>query len=646
MSNLTQIATHYHELNLSVVPVGSNKLPTVTWKHRQSELVRPNGEFDTSFGVAIICGAISGMLEVLDVDLKYDVSGTLWSRFKALIREADNTLLKRLVIEKTTAGGYHFIYRCKMDHIDGNLKLASRHTTEQERQDNPKEKVKVLLETRGEGGYFVCAPTDGYALMQGSFDAIPVLTETERNTLIACARSLNEVHDDVVQPKLPKKEKQAGLSPFDDYNERGDILAFLIEQGWTLVKENSINYFLKRAGKSDSKWSATLHKQTNTFFVFSSSTEFEHMKGQSPASVYGTLKHNKDWSATARDLVQQGYGEPMAPSNQPKPSPTAEPQKPVTPLSFLANKERIAEHINHVYNGTLPMGLSTGMPTLDKHFRFKRASFNVVGGMDNVGKTVVILFLMMQSARLHGWKWGIASLENSSGSIMKSLIEFYVGCSLKQLTPSELNNAAKFVSKHFYLIDSEESYSYKDMIRMAEELHTEKKIDGFFIDPYNALELDPTEYKLLGGHDYHYKVTTAFRKFCKKKDCCVYLNCHAVTEAARNIWTKDTAPEKDLAGHVRPPKKSDVEGGGKFANRADDFFIIHRYAFVEDRYRTTEIHVVKIKETDTGGRVTNLNEPVKIEMRLGNCGFIESETRFNPVTGITERQLPASWNNE
>jgi hypothetical protein len=56
-------------------------------------------------------------------------------------------------------------YRC--DVIEGNQKLAQRPATAEEVKENPNEKVLVLIETRGEGGYVVAPPTDGYKLSAG-----------------------------------------------------------------------------------------------------------------------------------------------------------------------------------------------------------------------------------------------------------------------------------------------------------------------------------------------------------------------------------------------------------------------------------------------------------------------------------------------
>jgi putative DNA primase/helicase len=66
---------------------------------------------------------------------------------------------------ESTPNGNHILYRSK--EIGGNQKLASKF--------NPNTgETKTRIETRGEGGFLVVAPSSGYILKEGSFVRIPV----------------------------------------------------------------------------------------------------------------------------------------------------------------------------------------------------------------------------------------------------------------------------------------------------------------------------------------------------------------------------------------------------------------------------------------------------------------------------------------
>jgi len=70
-----------------------------------------------------------------------------------------------------------------------------------------------------------------------------------------------------------------------------------------------------------------------------------------------------------------------------------------------------------------------------------------------------------------------------------------------------------------------------------------------------------------------------------------------------------------------PPSMADVEGGGKWGNRADDVVSVHRYTQHPERWMYSDIHVTKVKETETGGRPTPFEQPISLRMMPANCQF-------------------------
>jgi hypothetical protein len=200
--------------------------------------------------------------------------------------------------------------------VPGNLKLAQRTIVTPDdkpvtlggKQYKPRkvgahhEVVVTLIETRGEGGLFLCAPSPGYVLEQSSFENPPILTEAERNVLIEAARALNER---VPQPEPVRAVTGEVGRPGDEFNARGDVRALLLKAGWSLVKPGDNEYW-RRPGK-DKGWSATL--KDGVLFVFSSNAApFESEKAYAPFSVYTLLEHNGDFSAAAAALRAEGFG--------------------------------------------------------------------------------------------------------------------------------------------------------------------------------------------------------------------------------------------------------------------------------------------------------------------------------------------------
>ncbi|GAA0561752.1 bifunctional DNA primase/polymerase [Chitinophaga japonensis] len=313
MSKLLKSAKEYIKLGISVIATDANKRSVQPWKPYQQRIA-PEEELSHMLcshktkGMAIVCGAVSGNLEVIDVDSKYDVTGSLFEDFMQVIIDNDQKLAESLVIVKTKSGGYHLMYRCPT--ITGNKKLAQRHATEEEKKANPHEKYLVLIETRGEGGYVIAAPTDGYTYIQNKPYNIPTITERQREILMECARSFNQVVEEVSHHRHYVEQKTFNKSPFQDFNERGDIIGLLERHGWRIVGEKGPKTIFLRPGNTTSKSSGDYNRDMGLFMVFTTSSEFESMKGYRPAAVYAMLECGGDYKEAARRLLADGFGEP------------------------------------------------------------------------------------------------------------------------------------------------------------------------------------------------------------------------------------------------------------------------------------------------------------------------------------------------
>jgi hypothetical protein len=250
----------------------------------------------TKSGICIVCGQSSRRMECIDFDEK----AVLFDAWHDLVDARAPGLVDRCLIETTQSGGKHLVYRCEVD-VPGNKKLAVR-----------KADKKALVETRGQGGLIICAPSPGYEVVQGSFLKLPVLTKAEREILIQSAEALTEI-------VAPKKAEAAHLGvarmvkdgrPGDEYNERGDVRGLLVKHGWTLMKPGDNEYW-RRPGKTEEQHSATYNG--HNLYVFSTNAApFDVGEPYSPFAVYTHLEHGGDFGKAARALAAEGYGEQRA----------------------------------------------------------------------------------------------------------------------------------------------------------------------------------------------------------------------------------------------------------------------------------------------------------------------------------------------
>lgn len=318
---MIDVATAYLRAGLCVLPaILAEKRPALAgWKQYQKRLPTERQVqtwFADSPALCILAGAVSGHLEMIDFDLQ----GELFDHWRQLAATEVADLVDRLVIERSQSGGRHVIYRCE-GAVPGNRKLAQRTLVVPSadavvvggkryvprRVQDRFEVTLTLIETRGEGGLFLCSPTPGYVVEQGAIEAIPSISQPERAILIEAASALNEV-----MPPAERQRAGAGRAlrggvplPGDDFNERGDVREVLQRHGWQLVRGGE-NECWRRPGKEQG-WSATL--RNGVLYVFSSNAApFEPDRAYAPFSVYALLDHGGDFPAAAAALRAAGYG--------------------------------------------------------------------------------------------------------------------------------------------------------------------------------------------------------------------------------------------------------------------------------------------------------------------------------------------------
>jgi len=299
---MKSIARAYVEAGLSVVKASKqSKIPVDSWKEfqkRRPTLVEIDNFFRQVYAntaLFIICGKVSGDLEVLDFDLQ----GEKFEPWRELVEAKAPGLVERLLVQKTQGDGKHVAYRCPSATIPGNDHLALRLIDG---------KPKALIETRGEGGGILADPTLGYETLQGDFCDLPVITPKERQILWEAALSQNEFIDPKKIEGMGRRIPKGARRPGDDFNERGEVAPIIKKHGWQPVGERGPYQYWRRPGK-DRGTSASLIEE-KIFYNFSANAHpFDMGTAYSPFAVFAFLEHDGDYEAAAKALRKEGYGE-------------------------------------------------------------------------------------------------------------------------------------------------------------------------------------------------------------------------------------------------------------------------------------------------------------------------------------------------
>lgn len=320
MKELTQYAKNYHEQGYKLVITDSNKRPVASWAKFQESQTWSDIESmlskSNAHSIAIIA---TDNIEVIDIDCKYDLTGKLFNGYlKACIASGLSRVeTQKLFIQRTKNGGYHIAY--KAHNSQGNQKLAQRYTTIEEQNGNPNDSTRVLLETRGDGGYFLVSPSKGYVIEEtpSTGNLIEWISNESRDILINVAKTFDECDTHhrhaPSQQRVPQEIKGSNKTTIEAYNESINPLDLLINEGWTYSHQRGDNYYLVRPNKSVREGhGASYNEKMQLVYIFTSSTILEQNKAYDSFALYAALNHNSDYSSACKDLYRQGYGERLS----------------------------------------------------------------------------------------------------------------------------------------------------------------------------------------------------------------------------------------------------------------------------------------------------------------------------------------------
>lgn len=255
--------------------------------------------------------------------------------------------------------------------------------------------------------------------------------------------------------------------------------------------------------------------------------------------------------------------------------------------------------------GRIKQGLGIDCP-LDKWIRHKPSEMTIILGHDNVGKTYMITWYFLCLALVNDLQFCLWSGENQKGQMMRDMIQMLRGVPFKNLTNDEIRRTYNFLESYFVFVDNRNLYTPDDLLKLFEDSGS----DVCLIDPFTGLDRDM-------GYEANYRFLNSARHFCNSTGKSLYINTHPTSESGRAgmLYT-----EGDWRGHLRPPLKSHIEGGKSFINRCDNMWTIHRLISHKEMKYYTMISVEKIKDLETGGKHTPLNEPVLADFNRG-LGF-------------------------
>lgn len=341
---------------MAPIPIrAGGKVPLDRWtddQHHPMDETEIPRRFRNGCNLGIVCGAGSGNLECLDFD-----NASLFQPLLDTLEAVNPSLRQKLTVwQETPSGGYHLLYRCSAP-VGSNAVLAHGRNG------------KAAIETRGQGGQFLVAPSratskqDGKQrpyILHGTLQAVPTITAEDVALLHNIASSFDESgHQE--QKRLPRNQGGtiSGDRPGDRYNHVTDWNEVLVRYGWRCLKTMGDRQHWQRPGKTGPEASGTLHP-TKGFWCFSTSTPLPTQQPLTPFAVFTYMEYGGDFVAAARALAAEHTPAHPIGEQPPHPALAADPTaalcapcKPVQPPAPLPDHPAVAPFEHDLLPDTL-----------------------------------------------------------------------------------------------------------------------------------------------------------------------------------------------------------------------------------------------------------------------------------------------------
>lgn len=286
--NLLETAKKYYDAGLNILPASSReKRPLVSWR----DYIKQRPSFDSAFNentphfdaLALVCGATSGGVEVVDFDQRAAAFPAFW--------EIERIDCAECVLESSQSGGKHLIYR--REDCGPSVKLASN-------------KDGVLIETRGQGGICIIAPSKGYEVESGDLTLLPILSRGICEKIFSTAKIFDETKKELRPvecfPSKIERTQETGDSVADKLRGGFEWLDALKRAGWEFLFENENYFYFSRPFQNvKGKIGGSFSKSEKFFHCFTSNAApLEVDRTYSPLQLIAALEFDGDESKAAK----------------------------------------------------------------------------------------------------------------------------------------------------------------------------------------------------------------------------------------------------------------------------------------------------------------------------------------------------------
>jgi twinkle protein len=229
----------------------------------------------------------------------------------------------------------------------------------------------------------------------------------------------------------------------------------------------------------------------------------------------------------------------------------------------------------------------TGWDTVDELMKLFTPSLTVVTGIPGMGKSTWVTNLMINAARLHGWRSAVFSPEMPVAPQLRDKMRGMIaGQSPSEMSRERRDNADQWIEQHIvfieHTVDDDEDMTLEWVLDRAADAVLRHGVRIVGLDPWNEMEHSKRRDESMA--EYQNRALRAIRRFAIKYDVAVIVVAH---------------PTKDIAvgGKSRVPSLYDIDGSAAWANKPDFGIVIH---VPDPVVPESMIYISKVRFKETG----------------------------------------------
>ena len=262
---------------------------------------------------------------------------------------------------------------------------------------------------------------------------------------------------------------------------------------------------------------------------------------------------------------------------------------------------------------------STGINAVNSCFLLQIGTLNILTGIPSHGKSEFLDQIIINTIKLHGWKWAVFSPENYPiANHFQKLAEKWTGkplfnpgenaqWSIPAMTESDIQAAINQLSRSIQILTiTEQGADIDNILSRVAVCAARDKIKAFVIDPWN--EIEHRRPGNLSETEYISETLSKVRNFARLNRLAAWIVAHP----AKLL--------KDKAGGYPVPTPYDISGSAHWRNKADVCLCIWRDVAKNDGQ--INLYIQKVRNKNAG-------RPALVKLKWTRANGIINDERIS-----------------